>query len=103
MSATVLSKPIDVLLKERRADILRLAAQHGATRVRLFGSVRRGEAGPGSDVDFLVEMAPDRSLLDRIALIQDLEDLLGCPVDVVTDTTLHHAIRNAVLRQAVPL
>lgn len=94
---------IEMVLKEKRADILRLAEQHGATQVRLFGSVRRGEARPDSDIDFLVEMAPDRSLLDRIALIQDLEDLLGRPVDVVTDKTLHHVIRAAVLQQVVPL
>ena len=90
-------------LTRKRADILSLAAKHGAANVRIFSSVVRGEARPDSDVDFLVDMAPDRSLLDRIGLIQDLEDLLGRKVDVVTETTLHWFIREAVFKQAMPL
>ena len=90
-------------LTRKRADILALAAKHGAANVRLFGSVVRGDARPDSDVDFLVDMAPDRSLLDRIGLIQDLQDILGRKADVVTETTLHWFIRKAVLKQAMPL
>ena len=66
-------------------------------------SVSRGEADADSDIDWLVDLEPGRSLLDRIALMQELEDLLACRVDVATPTTLHEQIRNQVLRDAVPL
>jgi uncharacterized protein len=65
------------LLEVQRDEILRLADKHGALNVRVFGSVARGEADSNSDVDFLVEMEPHRSLLDQVGLIQDLEDLLA--------------------------
>ncbi len=94
---------VDELLKEKRAEILRIAAQHGARNVRLFGSVARGEARPDSDIDVLVEFEPGRTLLDRIGMIQDLEDLLGRKVDVVTEKALHQYIRQQVIKQAVPL
>lgn len=87
----------------RRDEVLRIAAQHGAHNVRLFGSVVRGEASEGSDVDFLIHLDADRSLLDHVALIQDLEDFFGCRVDVVTDRTLHRLVRDRVLAEAVPL
>ena len=93
----------DELVKEKRTDILRLAAQHGARNVRLFGSVARGEARPDSDIDVLVEFEPGRTLLDRIGLMQDLEDLLGRKVDVVTEKALHQTIRARTLEQALPL
>jgi predicted nucleotidyltransferase len=93
----------DELIKAQRADILRLAAQHGARNVRVFGSVARGEARPDSDIDVLVEFEPGRTLLDRIGLMQDLEDLLGRKVDVVTEKALHRMIRQQVLEQAVQL
>ena len=73
------------LLSDKREDILRMAAKHGAYNVRVFGSVVRGEAGPDSDVDVLVEFEPGRSLLDHVGLMQNLEDLLGRKVDVVTE------------------
>ncbi|MBE9018509.1 nucleotidyltransferase family protein [Chroococcidiopsidales cyanobacterium LEGE 13417] len=91
------------LLQERRKDILRIAAQHGASHVRIFGSVARGETRPDSDVDFLVELEPSRSLLDRIALIQDLEDLLGIKVDVVTEQGLRQCLRDRILNEALLL
>jgi hypothetical protein len=94
---------IDKLLKEKREDILRIATQHGASNVRIFGSVARGEARPDSDVDFLVELESGRSLLDRVALIQDLEDLLGTKVDVATDKGLRERVRDRILNEAVPL
>ncbi|MFQ5882291.1 MAG: nucleotidyltransferase family protein [Candidatus Methylomirabilales bacterium] len=94
---------IDDFLKSKRDEILRIAAKHGARNVRIFGSAARGEAGPVSDVDFLVEMKEGRSLLDHVALWQDLEELLGCKVDVVTEKALHWYIRDRVLAQAVPL
>ncbi len=71
--------------------------------MRLFGSVARGEAQPDSDIDFLVEMESDRSLLDRIALIQDLEDLLGKKVDVATVKGLREVWRDRILNEAVSL
>ncbi len=94
---------IDKLLKEKREDILCIATQHGASNVRIFGSVARGEARPDSDVDFLVELESGRSLLDRVALIQDLEDLLGTKVDVATDKGLRERVRDRILNEAVPL
>ena len=94
---------VQELIHGKRDEILRLAARHGASNVRLFGSVARGEAGPESDVDFLVELEPGRSLLDHAALLLDLEDLLGRRVDVVTDRGLRLKIRDRVLREAVPV
>jgi len=91
---------IDELLKEKRQDILRLAARHGAYNVRVFGSVVRGEAGPDSDVDFLVELEPDKSLFDLGALLMDLQALLGREVDVVTEQGLHWYIRDRVVQEA---
>lgn len=90
-------------LQRRRHEILRLAASHGATNVRVFGSVARGEADERSDVDFLVEMRRGRSLLDLGGLLVDLQDLLGQRVDVVTERGLKARIRDRVLREAVPL
>ena len=87
----------------RRDDILRIAARHGARNVRVFGSVVRGEAGEASDVDFLVRLDADRSLIDHVALMQDLEDLFDCRVDVVTERALHRLVRDRVLAEAVPL
>ena len=91
------------LLGEKRPDILRLAAQHGARNVRVFGSLARGEARLDSDVDILITLEPERSLLDLIALQQDLEDLLNCKVDVVTEASVSPYIRPQVLRDAVAL
>ena len=94
---------IEELLKDRREDILRIAAQHGAHNVRVFGSVARGEARPDSDVDLLVEMEPGRSLLDLGGLLMDLQALLGREVVVVTDKGLRDRIRTRVLQEAKPL
>jgi len=94
---------LDRVLKERREEILRIAAGHGARDVRVFGSLARGEAGPDSDLDILVKLDPGRSLLDIIAIKQDLEDLIGCTVDVVTEAAISPYIREEVLREAVSL
>ena len=91
------------LLREKREEILEIAARYGAYNVRVFGSVARGEAGPGSDVDFLVNMEPGRSLFDLGGLLVELQDLLGCDVDVVTEPGLHWYIREQVLSEAVVL
>jgi uncharacterized protein len=90
-------------LAQLRAEILAAAARHGATNVRVFGSVARGEADAASDVDFLVDFELGRSLLDLAGLLIDLEDLLGHPVDVVTEPGLKARIRQRVLAEAVPV
>jgi predicted nucleotidyltransferase len=94
---------IDEILKAYREEILRIAALYGAYNVRVFGSVARGEARLDSDVDFLVELEPQRTLLDQIALMQSLSELLGRKVDVTEPETLHELIRDKVLREAVAL
>jgi len=94
---------IDEILKRRRQEILRIAAKHGARNVGVFGSVARGEADEKSDVDFLVEMETHSSLLDVVALFQDLQDLLGLAVHVVEKEAVHWYIRDRVLNEAAPL
>lgn len=91
------------LLRQHRAEVLRLAAKHGATEVRVFGSVARGEADEASDVDLLVRLGPGRSLFDLGGLVVDLEELLGRRVDVVTERGLRPRIRDRVLREVVPV
>jgi uncharacterized protein len=91
------------LLREKRQEILTIAAKHGAYNVRIFGSVARGEADAASDVDILVELEPGRSLFDLGGVLMDLENLLGCKVDVVTVRGLRKRIRERVLKEAVPL
>ena len=91
------------LLEAKKGEILRIAAKHGARNVRVFGSVARGEAGPESDVDLLVEVGPGRTPFFPGGLIADLEDLLGKKVQVVTQEDLHWYIRDRVLEEAVPL
>jgi len=97
------STQLNQLLEQKRENILALAAKYGARNVRISGSVARGEAGPDSDVDFLVELEPERSLLDQVALIQELSDLLGCQVDVATERGLREPMRQRILHDAVPL
>jgi predicted nucleotidyltransferase len=90
-------------LRNRRNEILRIASAHGAQDVRVFGSVARGESVQGSDLDFLVRLEPGYSLLDLIAIKQDLEDLLSCEVDVITEAALSPYIREQVLQEATML
>ena len=90
-------------LRGEREEILRIAAKHGARNVRVFGSIARGESGPDSDVDFLVELDSGRSLLDLGGLLMDLRELLNLDVDVVTEKGLKKRIRARVLKEAVPL
>jgi hypothetical protein len=90
-------------LRQRRNEILRIAQVHGARNVRVFGSVARGEEGPDSDLDFLVDLEPRRNLLDLGHLVMDLQDLLGRKVDVVEPEGLHWYIRDRVLKEAVAL
>ena len=90
-------------LKDKRREILRIVAKYGAHDIRVFGSVARGQSGDDSDLDVLVKLGPDYSLLDIIAIKQDLEDLLGCEVDVVTEAAISPYIREEVLKEAVSL
>ncbi len=90
-------------LKEKREEILRLCAKHGARNVRVFGSVARGEADEESDIDFIVELEPGRSLLDHAALWLELQELLGGKLDVVSEHGIKPRIRERVLKEAVPL
>ena len=91
------------LLKSRREEIISIAARHGARNVRVFGSVARGEDDDKSDIDLLVEFESGRSLLDHAGLWLELQDLLGCKVDVVSERGIKPRIRERVLREAVPL
>jgi predicted nucleotidyltransferase len=86
-----------------RMEIRRVAAQHGAVEVRVFGSRLRGESGPESDLDLLVTLAPGGTLIDLVAIKQDLEDLLGCPIHALTEASVSPYIREEVLQEAVPL
>lgn len=91
------------LLKSKREQILRTAKEHGATNVRVFGSVARGEADEKSDIDILVDLQPGRSLLDHAALSLALQELMGVQVDVISSRGLRERIRERVLQEAVPL
>ena len=90
-------------LQTKRAQVLDLAKRYGARNVRLIGSVARGEAGPASDLDLLVDLEEGRSLLEHAALTVELEHLLGCKVDVATEKGLRPRVRARVLSEAVPL
>lgn len=91
------------LAAREREDINRIAAVHGARNVRVFGSVGRGEANSPSDLDLLVDMSEGRSLLDLVALGDDLEEALGVAVDVVTEKSLSPYLRDRILAEAASL
>jgi predicted nucleotidyltransferase len=90
-------------LVKHRDEVLALAARHGATNVRVFGSMARGQADEGSDIDLLVALEPGRTLFDVGGLAYDLEELLGCTVDVVTEAGLRGRFGEYVLRDPVAL
>jgi uncharacterized protein len=90
-------------LRARREQILATARRHGARTLRVFGSVARGDADVESDVDFLVELEPGRSLLDQGALLMELQEQLGCRVDVMTEAGLRASVRARVLQEAIAL
>ncbi len=94
---------MEALLKAKRDDIKDLAAKHGARNIRVFGSVAAGEVGPESDIDLLVKMDDDRSLLDMSALALDLTDLMGVKVDVISEDAIYWLLRRRILKEARPL
>jgi predicted nucleotidyltransferase len=94
---------LDARLRAKRDEILRIWTKYGARNVRVFGSVARGDADEQSDVDLLVELEPGRTLFDLGGLQYDLEQLLECRVDVVTERGLKPRIRERVLQETVPL
>lgn len=100
---SLVAAPILTDLRERRAEIIETARARGASRIRVFGSVARGDATEHSDIDFLVDLDPGRGLFDLGGLLMDLQDLLGHPVDVVTETALRSRVAQRVLSDAVEL
>jgi predicted nucleotidyltransferase len=90
-------------ITQRRAEICRLAERYRTGDVRVFGSVARGENTEASDVDLLVNTRPGCSLFDLGGLLEDLQELLGCRVDLVTEDGLKPRLRERVLREAIPL
>ena len=91
------------LIENKKEEIQAIAERHGARRLRLFGSVARGESRPDSDVDFLVKLEEGRSILDQAAMLVDLQDLLGVKVDVVSEGGINPRMRERILKEAVPL
>ena len=92
------------LIQDKREDILKIATKHGAFNVRVFGSVARGEETENSDIDFLIDYdLAKTSPWFPGGLLVDLEDLLGCKVDVVTEKSLHHLIKQRILKEAIKL
>ncbi|MCD6028185.1 MAG: hypothetical protein K0S78_359 [Thermomicrobiales bacterium] len=94
---------VEPLLIDNRAEILRIAKENGATRVRIFGSFARGTARPDSDVDVLVDLEPGSDLFDLIAIKHGIEDLLGREVHIVTEEAISPYIRDEIIRSATPL
>jgi hypothetical protein len=94
---------LSTLRSENRVLMLRLAAKHGATNMRVFGSVARGQAASKSDIDLLVDFEAGRSLFDLARLSEELSQLLGCPVDIATVGSLREPMRTTILREAVTL
>ena len=94
---------VEPLLIDNRAEILRIAKENGATRVRIFGSFARGTARPDSDVDVLVDLQPGSDLFDLIAIKHGIEDILGREVHIVTEEAISPYIRDEIIRTATPL
>ncbi|MBP6824385.1 MAG: nucleotidyltransferase family protein [Acidobacteria bacterium] len=90
-------------IRQKREEIRRIAAEHGAVNVRVFGSVARGEERPDSDLDLLIDVGPKTSSWFPAGLILDLEKLLGCQVEVVTEKSLNPLFREQVLREAIQI
>src|SRR5512140_607201 len=102
-AGTVADLTVGETIREKREAIVRIAARHGATQVRLIGSVARGDARSDSDVDLLVTWSEGTSLLDQAALMLELESLLGRKVDIASDGWVKPSIRESVYRAVVAL
>ncbi|EAQ69093.1 hypothetical protein SynRS9909_01665 [Synechococcus sp. RS9909] len=98
-AATTIRQRLDAL----KPQVLAVATSHGASNLRIYGSIATGREHPASDLDLLVDLPEEQSLLGLISLRQDLEDLLGCSVDVTEAETLHPLIRTQILEQALAL
>ena len=91
------------VLSQKRDDIKRIAARHGAINLRVFGSVARGQQRQDSDLDLLIDVGPTTSSWFPAGLIIELENLLGCRVEVVTEKGLNPDLRERVLSEAIPI
>ena len=91
------------VVRSKKDEILQIATRYGAIRIRMFGSVVRGEEGENSDLDLLVKFESGRSLLDLIGLKQDLEELLGRKVDIVSEGGVSPYLRDRIFQEAIPL
>ena len=91
------------IIRDQKEQILALAAKHGASNIRVFGSVANGTADQDSDIDFLVDLEKDRSLFDLGGLLMDLQKLLNRNVDIVTENGLHWYIKDRILSEAKPI
>ena len=94
---------IPEIIEDKKEQVLALAARHGASNVRVFGSVATGTADQDSDIDFLVDLEKGRSLFDLGGLLMDLQKLFGRKVDVVTENGLHWYIKDRILSEAKPI
>lgn len=92
-----------LLIDANKEEIIKVASQYGAFNIRICGSVARGDDTPMSDVDLLVDIEEGRSLLELGALLMDLQDLLGCKIDILTEKGLKNRVRERVLKDAIPL
>jgi predicted nucleotidyltransferase len=98
-AATTIRQRLDAL----KPQVMAVATRHGASNLRIYGSIATGHEHSASDLDLLVDLPDDQSLLGVISLRQELEDLLGCSVDVTEAETLHPLIRAQILEQALAL
>ena len=104
MNTAIISGAITLAhLRGLRGDILRIAERHGMKNIRVFGSISRGEATATSDVDLLLELETKRSLLDLSGFKLDIEDLLGCRVDVATPGAIDPRMKERIYADAKPL
>ncbi|WP_205948501.1 nucleotidyltransferase family protein [Pueribacillus theae] len=94
---------ISMKLKDNREEILRIAKENGIKNLKLFGSVARSEDGEESDIDLLVSFEEGKSLFDLIRFKQEMEEIMGKNVDVLTENAIHHSIKEKILNEAIPL
>lgn len=90
-------------IKDRREEILDIASKYGIGNIRVFGSVARGNQTSDSDIDLLVTLDQDRSLLDRIGFMQEMESMFNVKVDVVNEKAVHKLIRETVLNEVIKI